>query len=364
MRKPLGTVWDLEPHTAKKHEILRRYCEAWLPIMARWNSRILYIDGFAGPGKYSKGEDGSPVVVLKAARDHTYQIKTELVCLFIEAELPRFEHLNQVLEEIRPTLPSNIKFKTVHGVFNDQLTRVFSLLQEQMKTIAPTLAFVDPFGFSHTPFSTIAKIMENQKCEVIVNFMYEEINRFLLHPDHADTFDILFGTHEWREVLEMTVPDERLKFIHDLYLKQLRTVANYVRSFQMLNSGNRTDYFLFFATNDLTGLLKMKESMWKVDQSTGAQFSDYTDSFRQVSLFPSEPDYSEFRRMIDCQFSGKRILIERLEDWVISDTPFLLSHLRKNILIPMENEGTLEVVRSGKKRRRGTFPSGTMLQFR
>jgi len=70
MSKQLDTIWDLEPHTAKKHEILRRSFEAWLPIMARYNGRVVYIDGFAGPGWYSKGEDGSPVVVLKAARDH------------------------------------------------------------------------------------------------------------------------------------------------------------------------------------------------------------------------------------------------------------------------------------------------------
>ena len=70
MAKALPTVWDIEPHTARKHAILRRYFEAWFPIMARWNQRVLYIDGFSGPGEYSNGEDGSPLIVLKAARDH------------------------------------------------------------------------------------------------------------------------------------------------------------------------------------------------------------------------------------------------------------------------------------------------------
>jgi three-Cys-motif partner protein len=88
MSKPPETVWDLEPHTAKKHEILRRYFQAWLPIMVRWNNRVLFIDGFAGPGEYSRGEDGSPVIVLKAARDHTHKFEAELVCLFVEADKP------------------------------------------------------------------------------------------------------------------------------------------------------------------------------------------------------------------------------------------------------------------------------------
>jgi hypothetical protein len=96
MSKPLGTTWNLDPHTARKHEILRRYFEAWLPIMARWNGRVVYIDGFAGPGEYSSGEDGSPVVVLKVARDHTYPTKAELICLFVEDDVDRCRHLKAV----------------------------------------------------------------------------------------------------------------------------------------------------------------------------------------------------------------------------------------------------------------------------
>jgi three-Cys-motif partner protein len=70
MSKVVGTVWPLEPHTAMKHEILRRYFQAWLPILAQTSGRVVYIDGFAAPGEYRNGEDGSPVIVLKAARDH------------------------------------------------------------------------------------------------------------------------------------------------------------------------------------------------------------------------------------------------------------------------------------------------------
>ena len=83
---------------------------------------MLFIDGFAGPGEYSDGEDGSPVIVLKEARDHTRKFEAELVCLFVEADQPRYEHLRTMLEKIKPTLPSNIKCRVIHGVFNEQVT--------------------------------------------------------------------------------------------------------------------------------------------------------------------------------------------------------------------------------------------------
>ena len=363
MSKQLGTVWPLEPHTAKKHEILRRYFEAWLPIMTRWNDRVVYIDGFAGPGKYSQGEDGSPVIVLKAARDHDYRFETELVCLFVEDDLDRYEHLNQVLAQIDPPLPANVRFQTIHGKFDEHLTQVFDELQEMKEKMAPTLAFIDPFGFMHTPFSTVAKILKNARCEVLVNFMYEDINRFLKLPEHAVNFDRLFGTTEWREALEKPTPEARRRFIHDLYLEQLRKAAGYARSFEMLNQGNRTDYFLFFASNSLKGLEKMKESMWKVDPSGEFQFSDFTDASAQLSLFKGEPHFAVLRKMITSYFNGKEVGIKQLEDWVVAETPFLRTHIRTSVLTPMEKEGALSVPNPKQGRKSCTYPDGTIVRF-
>ncbi len=79
MGKSRDVLWALEPHTAAKHAILRRYLQAWFPIMASANARFLYIDGFAGPGEYSGGEDGSPVIALKTAREAEPPIQGEAI---------------------------------------------------------------------------------------------------------------------------------------------------------------------------------------------------------------------------------------------------------------------------------------------
>jgi three-Cys-motif partner protein len=363
MSKPLGTTWNLEPHTARKHEILRRYFEAWLPIMASWNGRVVYIDGFAGPGKYSTGEDGSPVVVLKAARDHSYPTKAELVCIFVEDNIDRCRHLKAVLDELSPTLPSRIKWQVVRGKFNEHLTNTFRVIESQKQKVAPTFVFVDPFGFAHTPFKTISNVLKNNRCEVLVNFMYEEVNRFLSVEKHADDYDELFGTTEWRTVTKLTDPDQRRTAIHDIYLKQLKTAAKYVHSFAMLNKGNSTDYFLFFATNNLTGLQKMKEAMWKIDDTGSFQFSDHTHARRLTSLFSAQPNLEPLREAILKTFKGRQISIDALRDWVVGETEFLPTHLKRPILAPMESAGEVSVVNPSAKRRKGTFSDGTILKF-
>ena len=81
---PKDTIWPIEPHTSAKHQILRKYLDAWLPILGTYNKRIVYIDGFSGPGQYAGGEPGSPIIALEAARTHRANLAGELMFLFVE----------------------------------------------------------------------------------------------------------------------------------------------------------------------------------------------------------------------------------------------------------------------------------------
>ena len=80
-----GVTWTIQPHTLAKHEILRRYLGAWFPIIASGSSRVVYIDGFCGPGQYNGGEPGSPIIALREALHHSQRLSTkELIFLFID----------------------------------------------------------------------------------------------------------------------------------------------------------------------------------------------------------------------------------------------------------------------------------------
>jgi len=85
MSTPTTILWPLEPHSRGKHLVLRNYLDAWLPILGSWSGRILFIDGFAGPGTYHGGEEGSPLVALRAFADHKAKpsIKGEVRFIFI-----------------------------------------------------------------------------------------------------------------------------------------------------------------------------------------------------------------------------------------------------------------------------------------
>lgn len=62
-------VWERDPHTAAKHQLLYGYLNAWFPIMSTSFARqgIRFVDGFAGPGEYTNSGESSPVIAMRQA---------------------------------------------------------------------------------------------------------------------------------------------------------------------------------------------------------------------------------------------------------------------------------------------------------
>lgn len=355
-------LWEIDPHTLAKHEILRRYLNAWFPIMALRNKILLYIDGFAGPGKYSKGEDGSPLIAINSFTNRKTPLSANANFLFIDSKKAHVEHLQEILSGLK--LPKNVEYEVRNATFENVLDKTLSYLEKKKALLIPTFAFIDPFGYSQVPFSIIERLMQNDKCEVLINFMYEEINRFVTHPNPKEELhrNNLFGTDEWQKAREIKVPEEREIFLHDLYLKQLKEKARikYVRSFKMINESNRTDYFLFFGSNHIKGLQKMKEAMWAVDKEGRFTFSDNTNP-NQLVLFEKQPNFKHLENLIKNRFKGQTVTISVIEEFVIADTPFRETHY-KEVLRNLEKATPPQIeVINGTRKKKFTYPSSDII---
>jgi len=77
-------------------------------------------------------------------------------------------------------------------------TELIAYTREQKKQLAPTLAFIDPFGWSGVPLALISDLLSFEKCEVLFNFMFDSVNRFVAddRPGIAQHFAELFGTDQ------------------------------------------------------------------------------------------------------------------------------------------------------------------------
>lgn len=359
------TIWKIEPHTEIKHHILKNYLAAWMPILGSKNKRVIFIDGFAGPGEYVGGKKGSPIIALKTAINHKTQTKTEYTFLFIEAREDRYNHLKKVISKIK--IPSKLKIvKYVrYGKFEEEVNSLLTNLEERGVKIAPTFLFIDPFGFSGAPFYLIKKFMENRKCEVFISFMCNSIRRWQSLLKNEENLDMLFGTKEWRGIMgnQKTSSDEKNIELRNLYQQQLENNAGieFVRSFKMINKQNKTEYFLFFGTNHLLGLKKMLEAMWGSDPSGKFEFFDTKYDPKQTVLFSLSPNYSQLKKKISKEFTKKSIKMKDLETFAIEEASFLKKHLRK-VLLEMEKNKEINV-HLQRKRKRETFPDDAVINF-
>jgi three-Cys-motif partner protein len=361
----IPTVWQLDPHTQAKHQILEEYLKAWFPILSKYNKRIMYIDGFSGPGIYKKGESGSPIIALQCLVDHSHNLcserpNREFVFLFIEEDEERVKILSDRIEKKFPNLPQNIKIQLENGEFDTTMDPLLSELEKNGLNLAPTFTFIDPFGYGGLPFHIIRRILNFNQCEVFINFAYDSINRFIEAKDPRETtFDMFFDTQEWREIREIKEPEKRTAFLTGLYTKQLKKAAQYVRAFEMINNLNKISYYLYFASNHQKGFWEMKKAMWRVDPRGSFRFADTTDvGQRFLMSYDSEQKFKEQANLIFEKYSGKTVSFENLEQFIVDSTGY--PYLWKAGLRILEKEGKITVQ---NRQKRMTYPPGCIISF-
>jgi hypothetical protein len=138
---------------------------------------------------------------------------------------------------------------------------------------------------------------------VLVTVMADSINRWLEHPVEKIKANIIetFGTDEATKIAEET--GDRVNELKNLYHRQLNKAAKFVRYFEMRDYDGRLVYYLFFASNNALGHLKMKEAMWKVDPMGAFTFSDSTDP-NQTLLFDLNPSMAPLAADLSAKFKG------------------------------------------------------------
>ena len=364
MSEPLSTLWPLEPHTRGKHLVLRNYLGAWFPIIGSSTTRLLFIDGFAGPGKYTGGELGSPMIALETyiGHRHRHLVTAEAVFVFIEKDARRAAYLKAMVDKLQPSLSPRSKVYVETGLFDEQMNRVLDALQAVGTSLAPAFVMLDPFGVSGTPMAVVEKILGNPMAEVYVSFMYEAINRFKSSPEFAPHLDGLFGCADWRDGIEIAVPRERKEFFYALYERQLKNAgASQVVRFE-LYEGDRLVYAIFFGTKSTKGSDRMKQAIWKV-----VPFGDF--AFRgvrsgQFGLELRSQDFGPLIKAIAAEFLGRGwVSIEDVQGFVASDrTDFHTGQVKRQALKPLEQAGRLEIDPTTRNRR-FTYPDGALLRF-
>jgi three-Cys-motif partner protein len=362
-------VWEAENHTIVKHRLLRGYFNAWLPILSQQGKKVgatdqplKFIDGFAGPGVYSGGEKGSPILTLEAALNHSIQLPVPVEFVFIENRADRCSTLTQQLAAYQPQIASSSQVRVRPPVCGDSETVITKMLNDAQRVgrrFGPALVFLDQFGYSDVTMGVINRIMSCPQCEVLSYLLWRDLQRFISDETKHAGITAAFGGEEWRPAIGMSGAAQ-ITFFRDSYLAALRQRggAKYVWPFSMFDENGRLLYWLFFSTNNLEGLRQMKKAMWGVDQTGGFAYSDADglDQQQQLKLFNERWLAEEMAKRL----AGKTLRVEQIDEFVLVETP---SYLFKEALAILEKAQRALPVNPPATRRPGTYPD-PQLQMR
>jgi len=373
------TIWDIEPHTEAKHEILRYYLNAWFPILATTHNRLLYVDGFAGPGEYYKKDgsltDGSPIIALKVAKDHLLRNKLQhpkkdLKFLLIEKDEGRYQNLTRKCKEIQ--WPSNFDIIPRNASFEEIFDDVLVKIEEQNKQLAPSFVFIDPFGPTGFPMYLIERLAQQPRSEILITFNSQALNRWYLSDSKKYKYvDDIYGSDIWLPALSISNTRQRENYLIEAYQKVIEQLGWRGRSFRMINKNSQTQYYLFFATSHCEGMLAMKAAMWSVAKAGDFTYSDLTDP-QQLLLFDEELFDEDYSQNLALQLyenhRGQSILKQTLIRNDLAWHPICIGrHLTRALKI-LEYESTPQRILAvqnpyNRKRKKGSYPDDCTIVF-
>lgn len=356
--------WKYDLHTQVKHSLLTRYLSAWIKVLGRHGGAVIYVDAFAGRGRYSNGEPGSPLLALDLVQRELGRPGSTLgrvECHFIEANPTNFANLQQELAKHPASSDPRLRVVPHQSTFAGESGAIVARIRG---TGWPCFMFLDPFGYDDAPMRLIADVLRLPRVEALINLMYDFASRAIGvqgNPALEATLDGLFGTPTWRSLAGLTGRVREEAFV-EIYRQQLKASgARFAVPFPMADDTNyRTLYYLIHATGHPLGAEIMKEVMVGVSSPGRVGYHGQRRHNRaQIGLFGDADALTGY--LLDV-FAGRTTTFDDIFQETLEETGTCIEKDYRACLKALEADGTVSVVRVTSKRTglggldRVTFP--------
>ena len=318
--------------------------DAWFPIMAKQfrSEGITFLDGFAGPGKYTNSPESSPAIAMQQAmRDDVTRWGTQTRLVFIEAHSGRSEHLRSHLDARFPqsVRPPGLVARVHHGecaAFYEQA------IADVGGWSGPVFANLDGWGVD-TDYEVVQRVASHQSSEVLVTFQDQFFVRFAAGEQEAG--ERVFGHSDWRSVGDLPT-GEKKPFLLDQYRQGLHAAGfDHVLTFEMIDEGGHSLH-QFFGTNSHVAVSRFKDGLWEVDEVSGQRFRDPRDP-DQLAFDLNEPDYAPLRSSILKRLEEREHSLAELRRHALLETIYKETQVKPRVDELMA-EGKVERVATGR----------------
>lgn len=327
-------AWPYEEQTQVKHKVLSAYSKIWIAKLG-YRSHTLFFDCHGGCGAYVK-EDGSihygSSIVVKMIGDEASKKRSfKTGVYYCETEKKYYDNFLQVVNDI-----GNLKIASCNDSFENVIHKP-SVIKNY--TRFPTLFLVDPFGYNFS-IANLSELMNSFGNEIIVNFMFDFINRFISKPDLEESLTNFFGTDKWKQAIHLR-GKRRETFLVDVFRNRLKEItgAKYVFPYRLCYPNkDQTYYYLIHATNHIDGITLMKSAFASINNGHVQYLGKNNNviSLFDLSAFKAVDIYTSFLvKHKNDSITFKDFWIEIVEDtaYTIKDLSEAIKDLEKDLKV-------------------------------
>lgn len=284
-----------------KHFFFKNYIETLFFKLASKYQNIVYIDGFSGPwqNKDDKFKDTSFGIAVNAMRMVKARSKAkgnvvDFTAHLVEQNTEAYRELSKIA-----TKYPELTIKT----YNSDFLEVVGQITKEVNKNSFCFIFIDPKGWK-IDLKKLSPLLSFKNSEVIFNFMFDFINRFVSHPDPAisDGLDLLFPYSEnWRDkISKCNSPEERKDVIFDEFARNLELVGSFkfVSQTEILKpTKDRALYALFYATRNEKGIEVFRDQQVKalrkeIETRGETKIKNWQNRTGQGEMFTSTNEFS------------------------------------------------------------------------
>lgn len=192
-----------------KHGILSRYPTVFAAKTGRRGRQVMFVDGYAGRGRYEDGSDGSPALLVQSAE--RVQSFRDVGGIYVERDRRQYENLKEVVAGYGR--PNHV------ALYGDVRDRLPEILDRARNTAL--FVFLDPFGAALERAQLVGSLLGRARdlgpTEVLLHFSVSTVARMggILRRRHRDGIrlsekdqktiahgDLFLGGEWWHEHFE------------------------------------------------------------------------------------------------------------------------------------------------------------------
>jgi three-Cys-motif partner protein len=278
-----------------KHTLLDKYVPQFAGMTGSraQDRRVVFLDGYAGRGRYQDGSPGSAERILRIAQQQSANGTVSWTCYFVERDEDDAAQLATVVDEYAR---QGVQATAHRGVVLDVLNEVV-----RDATNSPLFLFLDPCGLG-VPYERLVELLRNKRrttwppTEILLNFSLAAVRRIGGHVGSQlgseasqRRLDQALGGPWWRAEVASGVTTEAVAVIASTFCQQLsRNSGMELVSVPVRREPTHQPlYHLVFGTRSPYGLWVFGDSVAQATQAWWDTIEQQETQQTQLTLFPA-----------------------------------------------------------------------------